>query len=398
MKTLDFAQEVRKDFPILKQKIHGKPLIYLDSAATTQKPQCVIDALTHFYAHEYGTVHRAVYHLAAKATEKYNTAREKIARFLNAKSSDEIVFTRGTTDGINLIAHQYRGKEVILSEMEHHSNIVPWQLVGAKIKYIPINDHAELDLEAFEKLLTPNTALVSIAHIANSTGTINPIGTIIQMAHAHGAKVLVDAAQSTAHFPLDVQALDVDYLALSGHKAFGPTGIGVLYGKYDLLDMLSPLQGGGDMIETVTLEKTAFAKPPLRFEAGTPPIAEAIALGAAIDYIESLGVNTIRHWEHELLTYATERLLTIEGLRIIGTAKEKSSIIAFVIEGIHHLDLGTFLDLEGIAIRTGHHCAQPLLSRFGVAGTCRVSFAPFNVFEEVDQLVVALEKALMVLR
>lgn len=403
MKTIDFALEVREEFPILKQKVHGKPLIYLDSAATSQKPQTVIDAITHFYAHECGTVHRAVYQLAARATDKYNKVREKAAQFIGAESSGEIVFTRGTTDSINLIANGLshllqEGDEIILSVMEHHSNLVPWQLLAERkkvaLKFIAINDRAELDLEHFASLLSPRTRLVSIAHIANSTGTINPIGQITKMAHAYGAKVLIDAAQSTAHIRLNVQEMDIDYLALSSHKAFGPTGLGILYGKYHLLEDLPPIQGGGDMIESVTLKKTEFQKPPLKFEAGTPSIASVIGFGAALDYIDSLGIENIHAWEQQLLHYTTEKLLSIPDLRIIGTAENKSSIISFVIDGIHHLDLGTFLDLEGIAIRTGHHCAQPLLQHFGLSGTCRISFAPFNTFEEIDVLIESLKKAM----
>lgn len=391
--------DIRKDFPILKNK-----LIYLDSAATSQKPQAVIDAMTDFYANEYATVHRGVYTMAARATEKYNGVREKVAYFLNAEKESEIVFTRGTTDSINLVAQSYpiREKdEIIISEMEHHSNIVPWQMLcertGAVLKIIPVNDEAELDLKVFETLLNARTKLVAIAHIANSTGTINPIETIIKMAHAHGAKVLVDAAQSAAHMRLDVQRLDVDFLAFSGHKMFGPTGIGVLYGKYELLDKMAPVQGGGDMIESVTMEKTIYAKPPLKFEAGTPQIAQVIGLGAAIDYIEKIGLGNIYAWEQQLLDYATDRLLEIPGLRIIGTAEHKSSIISFAIEGVHHLDLATFLDLEGIAIRSGNHCAQPLMKRFGVQGTNRISFAPFNTFEEIDVLIEAIYSTLKVL-
>lgn len=391
--------DIRDDFPILKQK-----LIYLDSAATSQKPQAVIDAMVNFYENEYATVHRGVYTMAAQATEKYNGIREKVAYFLNAERSSEIVFTRGTTDSINLVAHSYpigEKDEIIISEMEHHSNIVPWQMLcertGAVLKVIPVNDDAELDLKVFETLLNSRTKLVAIAHIANSTGTINPIETIIKMAHAYGAKVLVDAAQSAAHLRLDVQRLDVDFLAFSGHKMFGPTGIGVLYGKYELLEKMAPVQGGGDMIESVTMEKTIYAKPPLKFEAGTPQIAQVIGLGAAIDYIEKIGLGNIYAWEQRLLDYATEKLLEIPGLRIIGTAEHKSSIVSFVIEGVHHLDLATFLDLEGIAIRSGLHCAQPLMKRFGVQGTNRVSFAPFNTFEEIDCLVKAIESTLKVL-
>jgi len=406
VKTLDFAKSVREDFPILKQKASDKPLIYLDSAATSQKPQTVIDALSHFYSAECGTVHRAIYSLAAAATEKYNNTRAQIARFIGAKDPNEIIFTKGTTDSINFLALAYQdilqeGDEIILSVMEHHSNIVPWQLLAEKkkviLRFIPINDRAELDLIAYAKLLSPRTKLVSVAHIANSTGTINPIAQIIEMAHAYGAKVLIDAAQSTAHIPLNVQELDVDFLALSGHKAFGPTGIGILYGKYNLLEELPPVQGGGDMIETVTLEKTTFAKPPLKFEAGTPPIAQVIGLSAALDYIESLGFENIQAHEHELLSYATEKLQKIPDLKIIGTAKEKSGIISFVIKGVHHLDLATLLNLEGIAVRSGHHCAQPLLAHFGLTGTNRISFAPFNTLDEIDALIEAIQKALKLL-
>jgi cysteine desulfurase/selenocysteine lyase len=392
-------KNIRGDFPILKQGI-----IYLDSAATSQKPQAVIDAMNHFYAHEYATVHRGVYSLSANATQKYNQVREKIAQFINAERVDEIVFTKGTTDSINLVAQTYpigKGDEIIISEMEHHSNIVPWQMLcertGAILKIIPVNDRAELDLEIYQSLLNSRTKLVSIAHVANSTGTINPIETIIKMAHAHGAKVLIDAAQSAAHLPIDVQRLDADFLAFSGHKMFGPTGIGVLYGKYEFLEKMPPLQGGGDMIELVTLEKTTYAKPPLRFEAGTPSIAQVMGLGAAVDYIEQIGLENIAAIEHQLLEYATAKLLEIPDLRIIGTAERKAGIISFCVEGVHHLDLAVFLDLEGIAIRSGHHCAQPLMKRFCVPGTNRISFAPFNTFEEIDTLVSALQSTLKVL-
>ena len=407
MKTAEFALAIREDFPILKQKVHGNPLIYLDSAATSQKPQVVIDAMSRFYTEEYGTVHRGIYHLSSNATEKYNQVREKIAHFLNAATSNEIIFTRGTTDSINLIALAYSSfltleDEVLISEMEHHSNMVPWQILcektGATLKYIPINDRAELDMDAFRKLLTPRTKLVSIAYIANSTGTLNPIEEIIALSHQYGAQVFIDAAQSAAHLPLDVQALDVDYLAFSGHKAFGPTGVGILYGKYALLEMLPPIQGGGDMIETVTLEKTTFAKPPLKFEAGTPSIAEVIGLGTAIDYISHLGLENIHEWDQKLLAYATQKLTAIADLHIVGTSEKKGGIISFYIEGIHHLDIATFLDLQGIAIRSGHHCAQPLMKRFGLTGTNRISFAPFNTFEEIDILIEALHQAIQLLK
>lgn len=394
--------EVRSDFPILEQRVHGKPLIYLDSAATSQKPRAVIDAITHFYARENGTVHRAVYHLAAQATEKYNRARETIRSFLNAKASSEIVFTRGTTESINLIARTYpfqEGDEILLTEMEHHSNIVPWQLIAKekklKIRYLPINDDAELILP---DALSPRTRLVSIAHTSNATGTLHPIKEIVSLARKANAHVFLDAAQSAAHIPLDVQALDVDFLAFSGHKAFGPTGIGVLYGKYDLLKELAPLQGGGDMIERVTLETTTFQEPPLKFEAGTPMIAQAVGLAAALHYIEELGLERIHAYEGELTAYTLEKLSQVDGLRFIGAPQMRGPIVSFSLEGIHHLDLATLLDLEGIAIRTGHACAQPLMDRFQITGINRVSLAPFNTFEEIDHLTAALKCAQATLR
>lgn len=402
MKLLS-AEIIREDFPLLKREVNGKPLIYLDSAATSQKPASVIDAMNDFYSYEYATVHRSIYQLAASATDKYNRVRERVASFLNAKSPSEIIFTRSTTDSINLVALSYgsfiqNGDEIIVSEMEHHSNLVPWQMLaertGAHLKIIPVNDRAELDMAVYKTLLTPRTKLVAIAHIANSTGTINPIEEIIEMAHVYGAKVLVDAAQSAAHMPLDVQALDADFLAFSGHKLYGPTGIGILYGKAELLDKMPPIQGGGDMIEKVTLKGSTYQKAPLKFEAGTPSIAQVIGLGAAIDYLLSLGWETIHSIEQALLALATEKLLQIPGLRIIGTAEKKAGIISFVIEGVHPLDLATFLDLEGIAIRSGHHCAQPLMARFGVSGTARISFAPFNTENEIERCVAAICHAL----
>lgn len=403
MTTTTLGQSVRKDFPIFK----SRDLVYFDSAATTHKPYPVIETLTNFYAYEYGTVHRSVYELAASATHRYNNARRKAQRFLGAKSESEIIFTRGTTDAINLVAATFgrafihEGDEIIISEMEHHSNIVPWQLLcqekKIRLKVIPVNDNAELILSEYKKLLTPRTKLVSIAHIAGATGTINPIEEIIALAHQKGAKVLIDGAQAAAHVPLNMQELDADFYAFSGHKTFGPTGVGILYGKYDLLDSLPPYQAGSDMIEKVSFEGTTFQHPPLKFEAGTPMIAEVIALGEAVSYIEKLGFQEIENWEHQLLEYATEQLLQIPSLRIIGTASKKSAIISFVIEGVHHLDLGTLLDLHGIAVRTGHHCAQPLMNRFKISGTTRISFAPYNTFEEIDFFIDKLKQILQTL-
>ena len=391
---------------MLKQRVGDRPLIYFDSAATALKPQAVIDAISNFYTSEYATVHRSVYHFATQATARYSQVREKVQRFLNAASSDEILFTRGTTEAINLVANSFTkaflnpGDEILISQMEHHSNIVPWQLVseerGFHLKSIPINEKGELLLEEFEKLLTPKTKLVAITHISNAIGTRNPIEEMIAIAHRKGAKVLIDGAQSAAHLQIDVQALDADFFAFSGHKAFGPTGIGVLYGKRELLEKMPPYQGGGDMIERVTLEKTHFQPPPLRFEAGTPSIAEVIGLGEALDYIERLGRSKIAEWEDSLLSYATEALLRIEGIRIIGTAKEKGPIISFIAEGAHPLDIGTLLDLRGIAVRTGHHCAQPLMQRFNISGTTRLSFAPYNSFEEIDHFIETLEEVVSI--
>ncbi|MBI3237091.1 MAG: SufS family cysteine desulfurase, partial [Chlamydiales bacterium] len=360
--------KIRQDFPVLAEKMHGKPLIYLDSAATTQKPLCVIDAMHKFYTKEYATVHRAVYDLASQATERYDQVRIRCQKFLNACFPEEIIFTKGTTDGINLVAHSFakafiqEGDEVIISVMEHHSNIVPWQIVckekGAILKHIPIDEKGDLILEEFEKLLTEKTKIVSIAHIANATGTINPIEEIIRLAHSYGAKVLIDGAQSAAHMPVDVQKLNADFYVFSGHKAYGPTGIGILYGKKTLLEKMPPYQSGGDMIEYVDLQTSTYQQLPLRFEAGTPPIAEVIGLGRALEYIESIGRDQIARWETELLEHATAKLQEIRGLKIIGTAKKKSAIISFCMKDLHPLDIGTLLDVRGIAIRTGNLCAQ----------------------------------------
>ena len=402
------VEHIRKDFPMLGKTMHGKPLVYLDSGATAQKPNAVIDAITNFYRDHYGTVHRAVYALAQHSTEEYQKARKKVQHFLHAEKEEEIIFTRGTTESINLIAYSFGkafvkpGDEILISAMEHHSNIVPWQLLcedrGAILKVIPMNEKGELLLEEYKKLLTPRTRLVAITHISNALGTVNPIAQLINMAHTVGAKVLVDGAQSAPHMTLNVQELDVDFFVFSGHKLMGPTGIGVLYGKANLLNQMPPYQGGGDMIETVTFEKTTYHALPLKFEAGTPMIAEVLGLGAAIDYIQSIGLDKIYAWEQELLAYATSELKTVPGLSIIGQAAEKGSLISFVIEGLHPLDIGTFLDLRGIAIRTGHHCAQPVMQFFKIPATARASFAFYNTKDDVDALVSALKHIVKLLK
>lgn len=392
------------DFPMLQKLMNGKPFVYFDSAATSQKPQSVIDSITDYYENYCGTVHRAVYQFATRSTETYQNVREKVAQFIHAPDSDQIIFTKGTTESINLVAYSYgkafihAGDEIIISEIEHHSNIVPWQLLceekKAVLKVIPVNDKGELLLEAFKQMIGPKTKLVSIGHISNALGTIHPVKEIIQMAHGVGAVVFVDGAQAAPHMPIDVQELDVDFYAFSGHKMYGPTGIGILYGKTELLEKMPPFLGGGDMIDQVTFEKTTYAKPPLKFEAGTPQIAEVIGLGAAIDFLNDIGIKNVQAWEHQLLEYATERMEKIEGLRIIGTAKDKGAIISFIVEGVHPLDLGTMLDLKGIAVRTGHHCAQPAMRRFGVTGTARVSFGLYNSKEEIEQFVVHLSEVI----
>ncbi len=389
--------------------MHGKPLIYFDSAATAQKPQVVIDAITDFYQNHYGTVHRAVYELAVYSTQAYQTARQKIKDFLNASKVEEIIFTRGTTESINMVAYSF-GKafvkpndEILITAMEHHSNIVPWQMLceerGAILKVAPINERGELIIEEFQKLLNPKTKLVAITHISNSLGTINPIKQIVKMAHQAGAKVLVDGAQSAPHIPIDVQDLDVDFFVFSGHKMFGPTGIGILYGKEKLLDLMPPYQGGGDMIETVTFPKSTYNVLPLKFEAGTPMIAEVIGLGVAIDYISNIGLESIQLREHELLDYASNKLKQINGLHIIGTSENKGALISFTVDGVHPLDIGTMLDLKGIAVRTGHHCAQPVMRFFNAdKGTVRISFAFYNTIEEIDIFTNALIEIIAKLR
>lgn len=393
----------RADFPILESEIHGKPLVYLDNAATTQKPQAVIDAEARYYSGDNANVHRGVHMLSQRATDAYEGARIKVQRFMNAARPDEIVFVRGTTEAINLVAQSYarprlrEGDEIIISALEHHSNIVPWQMVcqqtGAVLRVIPVSDAGELDIDAYEKLLNERTKLVALAHVSNALGTINPVRAMIAKAHAHGVPVLLDGAQAIAHLPVDVQALGCDFYAFSGHKIYAPMGIGVLYGKALLLEEMPPYQGGGDMIRTVAFEHTEYNVLPYKFEAGTPNVAGAIGLGAALDYLSGIGLETIAAYEHEVLDHATRVVETIPGIRLIGTAKEKTAILSFLLEGVHAHDIGTILDRQGIAIRAGHHCAMPLMQRFGVAATARASFALYNTQEEADALAAGLQRA-----
>ena len=403
--NLDVAR-IRGDFPILKQTVNGKPLVYLDNAATSQKPQSVIDALVRYYSTENSNVHRGVHTLSQMATDDYEEARSKVRRFINAGDDREIIFVRGTTEGINLVAQTFgrqntqEGDEIIISAMEHHSNIVPWQMLceerGAKLRVIPINDAGELLIDEYEKLLNPRTKLVSIVHVSNALGTINPVKQIVDMAHAQGVPVLLDGAQAAPHGTVDVSDLDCDFYAFSGHKVYGPTGIGVLYGKAELLEAMPPYQGGGEMIKSVTFEKTIYNILPHKFEAGTPNIAGPIGLGVAIDYITDLGLDRISAYEHQLLEYGTELLSGLSNIRMIGTAKEKSGILSFVMEGVHPHDIGTILDTEGIAVRTGHHCAQPVMERFGISATARASLAFYNTKEEIDALVKGIDQVLEV--
>jgi cysteine desulfurase/selenocysteine lyase len=396
------VQRVREDFPILSVKVRGKPLVYLDNAATSQKPKTVLDALRRFYTEECSNVHRGVHTLSERATQDYEDARSKVRGFLNAGHKREIIFVRGTTEAINLVAQSYgrtnlnAGDEVLITAMEHHSNIVPWQILcqqtGAALRVAPINDDGELLLDEFEKLLNTRTRLVAVTHVSNALGTINPVRQIIERAHKWNAPVVVDGAQAAPHLRIDVQELDCDFYAFSGHKVYGPTGIGVLYGKTELLEAMPPYQGGGEMILSVTFEKTIYNNPPHKFEAGTPSIAAAIGLGAAIEYVSAIGFERIAAHEHQLLAYATDALSRIPGLRIIGTAKQKAGVISFVLDGVHPHDIGTILDREGIAVRTGHHCAQPVMQRFGVPATTRASFAFYNTREEVGALRAGLQK------
>jgi cysteine desulfurase/selenocysteine lyase len=396
------VEKIRADFPILRQKVRGHDLVYLDNAATSQKPQSVIDAIVEYYEAGNANIHRGVHFLSEKATEDFENARRAVQRFVKAADASEIIFVRGTTEGINLVAQSYGGAnvgggdEVVITAMEHHSNIVPWQMLceqkGAKLRVVPMNDRGELLLEEYEKLLGPKTKVAAISHVSNALGTVNPVKRMIAMAHAKGIPVLVDGAQAVPHLAVDVQDLDADFYAFSAHKMYGPTGVGAVYGKKALLEKMPPYQGGGDMISSVTFEKTTWNKVPHKFEAGTPDMAGAIGWRAAIEYMNNVGVARIAAHEHELLEYATQVVGSLPGVRIIGTAKEKASVLSFVIEDVHPHDIGTILDQEGIAVRTGHHCAQPVMDRFGVPATVRASFAMYNTRAEVDALARGIEK------
>jgi cysteine desulfurase/selenocysteine lyase len=406
LRVLDVAS-IREDFPILRREVHGKRLVYLDNAATSQKPRAVIEALIRFYQEDCANIHRGVHLLSERATEAFEAGRVKAQRFINARDAREIVFVRGTTEGVNLVAHSYgrqhvrEGDEIVVTTMEHHSNIVPWQMLceekGATLRVAPINDSGELILGDLERLLNSRTRLVAVAHVSNALGTINPIRDIVDMAHRRGVPVLVDGAQGVPHLRVDVQEMGCDFYTFSGHKMFGPTGIGVLYGRLDMLERMPPYEGGGSMISSVTFDKTLYAPPPYRFEAGTPDIAGPIGLGAAIDYLGKIGIDRIAEYEHELVRYGTEALSAVPGLRLIGTAREKAAVLSFVMDDAHPHDIGTILDREGIAIRTGHHCAQPLMHRFGVPATARASLAFYNTTDEIDALVDGLRRVREVL-
>lgn len=406
MDTLDI-KTIREDFPILKREVNGKPLVYLDNGATTQKPKAVIDAIINYYTDMNSNVHRGVHYLSQISTDAFEITRRKVQEFINAKHDYEIIITKGTTDSINLVASCYgqkfisNGDEIIISAMEHHSNIVPWQMIceakGAILKVIPMTEQGELDMEAYKSLLNPKTKIVAVNYVSNALGTINPVKKIIDLAHEQNIPVLIDAAQAVQHIKIDVQELDVDFLVFSGHKMYGPTGVGVLYGKEYWLNKMPPYQGGGDMIKDVTFEKTTYNELPFKFEAGTPNIEAGITLNAAIDYINKLGIENIKKYEDDLLQYATEKLQEIKGLRIIGTAKEKSSVISFIVEGTHPYDIGVLLDKMGIAVRTGHHCAQPVMEQFQIPGTVRASLAVYNTKEEIDTLLAGLNRAIAML-
>ncbi len=407
MDSLMDISNIRADFPVLDQQVNGSTLIYFDNAATTQKPKSVIEALSHYYQKDNANIHRGLHTLAERATTAYELTRAKVRDFIHAPSTDQIIFTSGTTAGINLVAQTFGrstfkvGDKILISNLEHHSNIVPWQMIaeetGAIIEVIPVDETGVLDLVAFINQLDEKVKLVAVNHVSNAIGTINPIAKIISLAHAKGAKVLIDGAQSVAHIDIDVQALDMDFFVFSAHKLFGPTGVGILYGKRELLESMPPYQGGGEMIKEVSFSGTTYNELPYKFEAGTPNIADVIAFGSAIDYVKSHGTEVLMKQEQALLAYATEKLNAIPGLRIIGTAPEKIAVISFVVEGIHPQDLGVLLDKFGVAIRTGHHCAQPLMQRYGLVGTCRVSFAFYNSLEEIDRFIVALQRSIQML-
>lgn len=394
--------KIREDFPILSRKVYDRPLVYLDNGATTQKPLCVLDAMREEYLNVNANVHRGVHYLSQQATDLHEQAREKVRKFINAGSVNEIIFTRGTTESLNLVVSSFcdgfmsEGDEVIVSVMEHHSNIVPWQLQAARkgisLRVIPMNDKGELLLDEYEKLFTERTKIVSVTHVSNVLGTVNPVKEIVRIAHEHGVPVMVDGAQSTPHFAVDVQNIDCDFFAFSGHKMYGPTGVGVLYGKEDWLDRMPPYQGGGEMIESVSFEKTVFEHLPFKFEAGTPDYVATHGLATAIDYISSIGIDNISRHEQELTRYCMERMQEIDGIRLFGTANDKDAVVSFLVGDIHHLDMGTLLDRLGIAVRTGHHCAQPLMIRLGIQGTVRASFAMYNTKEEIDVLVEGIKR------
>ena len=396
------VHRIRQDFPILQQKIYGRPLVYFDNAASSQKPKQVIDAITHLYYEDYSNIHRGVHTLSERSTRAYEEVRRKVQQFIHAREDREIVFVRGTTEAINLVAHSFgqisvgEGDEILITALEHHSNIVPWQLLceGKKacLRVAPINNEGDVKLEAFEKLISDRTKLVAVTQVSNALGTVNPVAKMIRIAHRQNVPVLVDGAQAVPHMKVDVQELDCDFYSFSGHKLFGPTGVGVLYGKAKLLESMPPYQGGGEMITSVTFEKSAFNKIPFKFEAGTPDIAGVIGLGAAIDYVNQIGLDKIAAYEHELLNYARQKIAVIPGVRILGNAQEQASLLSFLLDDIHPHDIGTILDQEGIAIRAGHHCAQPVMDRFGVSATARASFAFYNTKEEVDALVDGLQK------
>jgi len=407
LKNFDI-NKIREDFPLLKREVNGKPLVYLDNGATTQKPQSVIDALTHYYTDMNANVHRGVHYLSQISTDAFEVTRQKVKDFINAEHEYEVIITKGTTEGINIVAQCYgdsfvdKGDEIIVSAMEHHSNIVPWQMLcerkGAILKVIPMDERGVLDMNVYRELLSPKTKIVAVTYVSNSLGTINPVDEIIKLAHDNNTPVLIDAAQAVHHIALDVQQLDVDFLVFSGHKMYAPTGVGVLYGKEKWLNAMPPYQGGGDMIKEVTFEKTTYNELPFKFEAGTPNIEAGICLAYAIDYINEVGLKSIKAYEDELLSYATEEILKIEGVRIIGTAEQKSSVLSFVVDGVHPYDIGVILDKLGIAVRTGHHCAQPVMAQFGIPGTVRASLAMYNTKEDINTFIKGLQRAVDMLK